>query len=138
MRCFTPIGCTTGAAKSADPLDPADAGWVEGAAVVPPGICVADLEARMEEIAAACWARTSRITRSMRFAHLVTIEIVRRDPLAAAHVITSPLAAKPRPSRTDHAELARARGDRTRATVLTLLPPNDTSRGPGVGESDAA
>jgi hypothetical protein len=107
-----------------------------------PGICVADLEARMEEIAAACWARTSRITRSTRFAHLVTIEIVRRDPLAAAHVITSPLAAGPRPEPTEPrtAPLPEFEDVEPAASVLTLLPIQRTTgvEDDGGGESDAA
>ena len=108
-----------------------------------PGICVDDLTARMEEIAAACWARTSRVTRSVRFAHLVTIEIVRRDPLAAAHVIPSPLASGPRPDPTEPATEPRSVLDETEPVVplLTLVPsqrskPEDTEAGDG--EPDAA
>jgi hypothetical protein len=107
-----------------------------------PGICVADLEARMEEIAAACWARTSRITRSLRFAHLVTIEIVRRDPLAATHVITSPLAAGPRPDPIEPATepLPVLEEPEPTGTVLTLLPTQRavTIEEGGDDESDAA
>ena len=107
-----------------------------------PGICVDDLTARMEQIAAACWARTSRITRSIRFAHLVTIEIVRRDPLAAAHLIPSPLAGGPRPDPTEPATEPQSALDETEPVVplLTLVPsqrigPDDVA---GDGEPDAA
>jgi hypothetical protein len=107
-----------------------------------PGICVDDLTARMEEIAAACWARTSRITRSIRFAHLVTIEIVRRDPLAAAHIIPSPLAGGPRPDPTESTTEPQPALDETEPVVplLTLVPsqrggPDDAA---GDGEPDAA
>jgi hypothetical protein len=108
-----------------------------------PGICVDDLTARMEEIAAACWARTSRITRSIRFAHLVTIEIVRRDPLAAAHVIPSPLAGGPRPDPTTPVSEPATDLDDSELVVplLTLIPgqrvgPDDDVAGDG--EPDAA
>jgi hypothetical protein len=106
-----------------------------------PGICVDDMTARMEEIAAACWARTCRITRSIRFAHVVTIEIVRRDPLAAAHVIPSPLASGPRPDPTQPTEPLSAFEDiEPTVPLLTLVPsqrsgPDDAA---GDGEPDAA
>jgi hypothetical protein len=97
----------------------------------------------MEEIAAACWARTSRITRSVRFAHLVTIEIVRRDPLAAARVIPSPLAGGPRPDPTEPATEPvpdLSEDPEPAVPLLTLVPsqrsgPDDES---GAGEPDAA
>jgi len=106
-----------------------------------PGICVDDLTTRMEEIAAACWARTSRITRSIRFAHVVTIEIVRRDPLAAAHLIPSPLAGGPRPDPTDPATAFHdVEAAEAAIPLLTLIPgqrvgPED---GAGNGEPDVA
>jgi hypothetical protein len=58
------------------------------------GICFEDFEAHTGEIAAACYAREARIERSKRWAQLVQVNIVRRDTLAAHHVITSPLASK--------------------------------------------
>src|SRR5262245_40330610 len=105
-----------------------------------PGICVDDLTARMEEIAAACWARTSRITRSIRFAHVVTIEIVRRDPLAAAHVIPSPLAEGPRPDPTEPATpLPKVEDTDATVSLLTLIPgQRSESEDMGDGEPDAA
>jgi hypothetical protein len=105
-----------------------------------PGICVDDLTARMEEIAAACWARTSRITRSVRFAHVVTIEIVRRDSLAAAHLVPSPLASGPRPDPTEPASVL-PEVEQTEAVVplLTLVPSQRSAPAEaGEGESDAA
>lgn len=56
-----------------------------------PGLSVTDLEGRAEHVAAACWAREVHITRSRRFAALVRVDTVRRDPLAAKTAITSPL-----------------------------------------------
>jgi hypothetical protein len=107
-----------------------------------PGICVDDLTARMEEIAAACWARTSRITRSIRFAHLVTIEIVRRDPLAAAHLIPSPLASGPRPDPTEPATaLPEVEDTEVAVPLLTLVPSQRSGTDDDVagdGEPDAA
>jgi len=58
------------------------------------GICFEDFEAHTGEIAAACYAREARIERSKRWAQLVQVNIVRRDTLAARHVVTSSLAAK--------------------------------------------
>jgi hypothetical protein len=58
------------------------------------GICFEDFEAHTGEIAAAFYAREARIERSKRWAQLVQVNIVRRDTLAAHHVITSSLVAK--------------------------------------------
>jgi hypothetical protein len=58
------------------------------------GICFEDFEAHTGEIAAACYAREARIERSKRWAQLVQVNIVRRDTLAAHHVITSGLVSK--------------------------------------------
>ena len=52
-----------------------------------PGICAEDLEARVEDIRAACMARDARVTRHERWSHIVFVEIVRRDPLAAEQII---------------------------------------------------
>jgi hypothetical protein len=104
-----------------------------------PGICVEDLTARMEEIAAACWARTSRITRSIRYAHVVTIEIVRCDPLAAAHVIPSSLASGPRPDPTTPTTALPDVEDIEPAPLLTLVPSQrSVPEQAGDGEPDAA
>ncbi len=56
------------------------------------GICFEDFEAHAAEIAAACYAREARMERSKRWAQLVTVQVVRRDTLAARHVITPALA----------------------------------------------
>ena len=58
------------------------------------GICFEDFEAHTGEIAAACYAREARIERSKRWAQIVVVNIVRRDTLAAHHVVTSGLAPK--------------------------------------------
>jgi hypothetical protein len=67
------------------------------------GICAEDLEAHTGEIAAACYAREVRVERSKRWAQLVTVDIVRRDTLAAHHVVASglaPVTVPPRPGDT--------------------------------------
>jgi hypothetical protein len=56
------------------------------------GISAEDFQDRIGELAAACYARDARVTRNRRWSHLVTIDIIRRDTLAAANTITSPLA----------------------------------------------
>jgi hypothetical protein len=55
------------------------------------GICKADFEAHTPEIAAACYARQARVKGNQRWAQLVTVDVVRRDTLAAHHVIPSGL-----------------------------------------------
>jgi hypothetical protein len=55
------------------------------------GICFEDLEAHTGEIAAACYAREARVERSKQWAQLVQVDVVRRDTLAAHHVIPSGL-----------------------------------------------
>jgi hypothetical protein len=56
------------------------------------GICAEDFEAHIGELRAACFARDARINRNRRWSHLVTIDIIRRDTLAATTTVTSPLA----------------------------------------------
>jgi hypothetical protein len=56
------------------------------------GICAEDFEAHLGELRAACYARDARVTRNRKWSHLVTIDIIRRDTLAASNTITSPLA----------------------------------------------
>ena len=55
------------------------------------GVCAEDFEAHIGELRAACYARDARVIRNRRWSHLVTINIVRRDTLAASTTITSPL-----------------------------------------------
>ena len=56
------------------------------------GICKADFEAHTGEIAAACYARQARVKGHQRWAQLVTVDVVRRDTLAAHQVISSGIA----------------------------------------------
>ncbi len=55
------------------------------------GICAEDFEAHLGELRAACYARDARVTRNRRWSHLLTIDIIRRDTLAASELIASPL-----------------------------------------------
>jgi hypothetical protein len=59
------------------------------------GICAADFEAHTPEIAAACYARQARVEGNRRWAQLLYLHIVRRDTLAAHHVVASELADTP-------------------------------------------
>ncbi len=43
-------------------------------------------------VRAACYAREARVTRNPRWSQLVTIDIIRRDKLAANHTVPSLLA----------------------------------------------
>ena len=55
------------------------------------GICAEDFEAHIGELRAACYARDARVTRNRRWSQLLTIDIIRRDTLAASELIKSPL-----------------------------------------------
>ncbi|MBO0823062.1 MAG: hypothetical protein J2P27_04270 [Actinobacteria bacterium] len=59
------------------------------------GICAEDFEGNAAEIAAACYAREVRVLGSKRWAQIVVLHIVRRDTLAAHHVIAPALASQP-------------------------------------------
>src|SRR5712691_9197873 len=55
------------------------------------GICAEDFEAHIGELRAACYAREARVTRNRQWSQLVTIDIIRRDTLAADRHVPSPL-----------------------------------------------
>ena len=57
------------------------------------GICAEDFDAHIGELRAACFARDARITRNTRWSQLVTIDIIRRNTLAAGPTVPSPLTA---------------------------------------------
>ena len=92
------------------------------------GISAEDFQDHIGELRAACYARDARVTRNRRWSHLVTIDIIRRDTLAASELITSPLAAPdralPAPPRPGPGP---APGLRRRASP----PPNPARRSPG-------
>ena len=53
------------------------------------GICADDFDACKAEIGAGCYAREARIIRNKKWSHLVTIDIIRHDPLTADVIIPS-------------------------------------------------
>jgi hypothetical protein len=55
------------------------------------GICADDFIAHSGELAAACYAREARVTRNTAWSQIVTIDIIRRDTLAARHQVGTPL-----------------------------------------------
>ena len=55
------------------------------------GIAAEDFEQHTGELRAACYARDARVTRNTRWSHLITIDIIRHDTLAAREIIASPL-----------------------------------------------
>ncbi len=59
------------------------------------GICLEDFEAHKGEIRAACYARDARVTRNMRWSQLVTIDIIRHDPLSADQRVPSQITKTP-------------------------------------------
>lgn len=60
------------------------------------GICAEDFEAHIGEIRAACYARDARVARHPRRSQVVTIDIVRHDPLTADRRIPSKVLDHPR------------------------------------------
>ncbi len=58
--------------------------------ILRPGLSVDDISSQTEEIAAACWAGESRVTRSKRFACLVRVDVIRRDSLGR-ELVPNPL-----------------------------------------------
>ena len=53
------------------------------------GICADDFDAYKAEIGAGCFAREARIIRNKKWSQLVTIDIIRHDPLTADVIIPS-------------------------------------------------
>jgi hypothetical protein len=56
-----------------------------------PGLSGRDIEAVADRIAAACWASTARVRVSAKRAAIVSVEVIRRDPLASSGQLPSPL-----------------------------------------------
>ena len=54
------------------------------------GLAAEDFEQHTGELRTACYARDARVTRNPRWSQLVTIDIIRRDTLAASHAPESP------------------------------------------------
>jgi hypothetical protein len=60
------------------------------------GVCAEDFEAHIGELRAACYARDARVMRHPRWGQLVTIDIVRHDPLTADKTIPATVLAHSR------------------------------------------
>jgi hypothetical protein len=58
------------------------------------GICAEDFDDCKAEIAAACYAREARVIRNKKWSQLVTLDIVRRDPLGTDRIVPSLIHAK--------------------------------------------
>ena len=54
------------------------------------GLSAEEFEKHTGELRAACYAREARVTRNTSWSQLVTIDIIRRDTLAASHAPDSP------------------------------------------------
>ena len=59
------------------------------------GISAEDMSDEVDGIRAACCAREVRIGRDPRWAALVLVDVIRRDPLAPTTIISSPLVGDP-------------------------------------------
>jgi hypothetical protein len=55
------------------------------------GISAEDFAKHTDNLRAACYARDARVTRNPQWSQLVTLDIIRRDTLAASHSVGSPL-----------------------------------------------
>ncbi|MEU4327741.1 hypothetical protein [Nonomuraea dietziae] len=51
------------------------------------GICFEDFEAHLSEIRTACYARDARVQVTPRHTHLITLDLIRRDTLAATNTV---------------------------------------------------
>jgi hypothetical protein len=56
-----------------------------------PGLSSRDIDNVTDRIAAACWAAGARVKVSPKRAAVVSVEVIRRDPLSSSGQITSPL-----------------------------------------------
>jgi hypothetical protein len=66
-----------------------------------PGLSGRDIDAVTDRIAAACWAASARVKVSPKRAAVVSVEVIRRDPLATTGQITSPLLVGVHPAHFD-------------------------------------
>jgi hypothetical protein len=56
------------------------------------GISAEDIADEVDRLRSACFARDVRVSRDRRWASLVSVDVVRRDPLRSARPVPSPLA----------------------------------------------
>jgi hypothetical protein len=98
------------------------------------GICAEDFEAHIGELRAACYAREARVTRNRQWSQLVTIDIIRRDTLAADRHVSSPLmTTRPRPPTPEPPPVTPLAVVPPVITPLRIVPP---AREPGSEPAD--
>jgi len=92
-----------------------------------PGLSAKDVESAADRIAAACWAREARVVVNPDRVSTVWVHVIRRDPLAAAGQIRSPLldGVQVEPTELDTESVPLP----DRATVLAALPEQGTAVG---------
>jgi hypothetical protein len=66
-----------------------------------PGLSGRDIDNVTDRIAAACWAASARVKVNPKRAAVVSVDVIRRDPLATSGQITSPLLAGVHPAHFD-------------------------------------
>src|SRR3954452_14395406 len=86
------------------------------------GLSLASFESDTNQIAVACWARDCRVGRSKRFAGLVWVDVIRRDPLTAS---------QPYPSTLLHTDT-----DVPMPTSAQLADLDDAPMSPGAGAAE--
>lgn len=69
-----------------------------------PGLSAEDIADEIDGIRAACVAREIRVVRDRRWAALVVVDVIRRDPLASSAAVASPLVKSVRPVRREAAD----------------------------------
>lgn len=94
---------------------------------LPAGLSVKDLERITTELAAACWARETRITPIRSQAAMVIVDIVRRDPLSASDAFT--------PSLVDDIDPPRPTGSVDDDGIVVPLPARSTVTAPATPAS---
>jgi hypothetical protein len=83
------------------------------------GVCADDFDAYKAEIGSACYGREARVIRHKKHSNVVTLDIVRHDPLTADVIIASRI---PRPAPAS----STGQGDSTGSDVIeptTIIPP---------------
>jgi hypothetical protein len=81
------------------------------------GLSAEDFAERTDELRAASYARDARVTRNMSWSQLATIDIIRRDTLAASHAPSSPY--------------KKLLAERARAALAAPAPVSDDTDDPG-------
>lgn len=69
------------------PTKVGEAAWV----VLVGGLCCQDVEERLRSLGSTCFAREGRVVAHRKFAHLIRLEVIRRDPFETSKPIKSKL-----------------------------------------------